>query len=191
MSKKKASNSNKSQTYSNKPNELQRERLKKCLEDSKITQKQLAELAHYTPQYISDIICGRRNMSIQAARAFSIILKVREEYLLGEDEYKTKEEMRLQNRVQNKEIENEIDILVSYLNTLDIEVLPGDGSCDIIIQFNDFLRKGTQINMSSNEFFMFFLMSKEALIRCLQDVVSIARNINIMKPLLLFEESED
>lgn len=64
-------------------------RLRDCRKEKKITQDELAELSNYSVQHISMIENGRRNMSISAARSFSKILDVREEYLLLEDNIKT------------------------------------------------------------------------------------------------------
>lgn len=68
-------------------------RLKECLKASNLTQKQLAELTGYTPQYISYIIVGKKKLSVEAARTISRELKIREEYLLCEDDYMTKGEI--------------------------------------------------------------------------------------------------
>ena len=68
-------------------------RLKDCLASSHITQKELADKTGYTPQYISNIICGKKNMSTDAARLFSKFLNIREQYLLCEDDYKTEYEL--------------------------------------------------------------------------------------------------
>ena len=54
-----------------------------------MTQKELALRTGYTPQYISNIICNKRCMSLESARLFSKVLGFREEYLLGIDNYKT------------------------------------------------------------------------------------------------------
>ncbi|WP_460644493.1 helix-turn-helix domain-containing protein [Lacrimispora brassicae] len=64
-------------------------RLRECLDNSSITQKQLAEDTGYTPQYISNIIVGKKRLSAEAARCISKILHVRVEYLLCEDDYMT------------------------------------------------------------------------------------------------------
>ena len=59
------------------------ERLKECLDDAGMTQKELAEKANCTPQFISNVIKGKRNMSFQTAEIFAEILQVRSGYLLG------------------------------------------------------------------------------------------------------------
>ena len=64
-------------------------RLKECIASSNMTQKELALRTGYTPQYISNIICNKRCMSLESARLFSKVLGFREEYLLGIDNYKT------------------------------------------------------------------------------------------------------
>lgn len=64
-------------------------RLRECRKEKGITQEQLSERAHFSKQHISYIECGARGMSYDAAVVFSDILKVRKEYLLCEDDYKT------------------------------------------------------------------------------------------------------
>ena len=49
-------------------------RLKQCLLKSRITQKELAERSGYTQQYVSTIVLGKKNLSLEAARKFSKIL---------------------------------------------------------------------------------------------------------------------
>lgn len=70
-------------------NPEQGKRLKECLEDEKMTQKELAEKSGYTKQYISNIVVGRKNMSLESAEKMAGILGVRKEYLLCKDSFKT------------------------------------------------------------------------------------------------------
>ena len=72
-------------------------RLKECIKESGMTSKELAENCNYVPQYISQIINGKRNMSLQAAKSFAKVLSVREEYLLCEDDYKTDSDILVDN----------------------------------------------------------------------------------------------
>lgn len=67
-------------------------RLKDCRKNKGLTQEKLATLSNYSVQTVSYIENGTRNMSREAAHAFSQILEVREEYLLCEDNSKTIEE---------------------------------------------------------------------------------------------------
>lgn len=75
-----------------KLNPMQGERLKECLHDKRMTQKELSEKSGYTPQHINNIIRGTRNMSLESAKIFSEILAVSETYLLCQDDYKTIED---------------------------------------------------------------------------------------------------
>lgn len=68
-------------------------RLKECLDSAGMTQKELAEKANCTPQFISNVIKGKRNMSFQTAEIFANILKVRSGYLLGTDVIKTDDQL--------------------------------------------------------------------------------------------------
>ena len=76
-----------------KINPIQGIRLKECIKDSKLTQKELAELTPYTVQHINNVANSRRSMTREAAHIFAEKLHVDEEYLLGISEYKTSEEM--------------------------------------------------------------------------------------------------
>ena len=67
-------------------------RLKKCLDSVGMTQKELAEKANCTPQFISNVINGKRNMSLQTAEIFAEILQVKSDYLLGNSIIKSDEE---------------------------------------------------------------------------------------------------
>jgi len=64
-------------------------RLSECLNDKKMSQKELAEKSGYTKQYISYIVTGKKNMSSESAEVFANILHIRKEYLLCKDNYKT------------------------------------------------------------------------------------------------------
>ena len=64
-------------------------RLKECRKSKNLTQSKLAELCYCTPQTISYIETGKRNMSLNLAYEFSKILGVDIEYLMCETEFKT------------------------------------------------------------------------------------------------------
>lgn len=68
-------------------------RLKECLQEFPMTQNRLAELTGYSQQYISNIVVGKKPMTVKAAKLFAEHLHVREEYLLDEDDKKTVTEM--------------------------------------------------------------------------------------------------
>jgi len=102
-------------------NPEQGKRLIECLNEIRMTQKELAETTGYTQQHINNIVKGKRNMSIEAARKFSEYLHVREEYLLCEDGFKTEDEMCS----LLKEIDtHEFRIAIQYLATLGLEFKP-------------------------------------------------------------------
>ena len=63
-------------------NNEQGRRLRECLRDKTMSQKELSEKSGYTPQHINNVIGGTRNMSSQSAEVFANILEVRKEYLL-------------------------------------------------------------------------------------------------------------
>ena len=62
-------------------------RLRKCIEEKKMTQRELAAESNFSPQYISNIISGQKPMTVTAAKQFSKILGVRESYLLCESDH--------------------------------------------------------------------------------------------------------
>lgn len=66
------------------------ERLRKCIEEKNMKQKDVAAAAHFTEQYISNMVRGKCRLTTDAARTLSKVLDVRIEYLLCEDDYKTK-----------------------------------------------------------------------------------------------------
>lgn len=87
-------------------------RLKECLEACSMTQKELADLTGYTQQYISYIAVGTKPMSITAAKLFAKHLKVREEYLLDEDDNKTIAEMNQKRHSLFDELEGVTNALI-------------------------------------------------------------------------------
>ena len=90
-------------------------RLKECLDSAGMTQKELAEKANCTPQFISNVIKGKRNMSFQTAEIFANILKVKPGYLLGTEIMKTDEEL-FRNRTFSQAIRNSVllDVFRSF-----------------------------------------------------------------------------
>ena len=74
------------------------ERLKECREAAGYTQEELINKIMLLPEnrgkernekHISSVENGRRPLSIEYARLISKVLKVKEEYLLGKDDFKT------------------------------------------------------------------------------------------------------
>ena len=59
-----------------KLNPKQGERLRNCMKDRFMTQKELGNRSGYTPQYISSIVNGKKRLSAEAALSFSKILDV-------------------------------------------------------------------------------------------------------------------
>lgn len=70
-------------------NQEKGKRLKEARKDAHLTQHQLGKMAGYTPQFISAMENGRKNLSFEAAHNFSKILDVRPEWLIAEDDFKT------------------------------------------------------------------------------------------------------
>lgn len=70
-------------------NPEQGKRLRECLKDKRMSQKELSEKSGYTPQHINNIIGGSRNMSQESAEVFANILDARKEYLLCMDDFKS------------------------------------------------------------------------------------------------------
>lgn len=63
------------------------ERLKYAIKQNNISQKELATKTNFSAQYISNIVNGKKPMTITAAKLFSQNLGVSESYLLGESDY--------------------------------------------------------------------------------------------------------
>lgn len=76
-------------------------RLNECINLAGITQKKLAEQSGYTPQYISYIVTGKKNMSLESARIFAKILKVDEDYLLCKSDHRTFNDFLYELSAQN------------------------------------------------------------------------------------------
>jgi len=82
------------------------ERLRKCIEEKNMKQKDVAAAAHFTEQHISNIVKGKCKLTTDTARALADVLGVRMEYLLCEDDYKTKLDYYLSSMKNMKEIDN-------------------------------------------------------------------------------------
>lgn len=96
-------------------------RLKECLSDSKMTQNELSLQTGYTQQYISNIIVGKKPMTIAAAKLFAEELGVREEYLLCKDNLKTWLD---EDRALKEESSQACDYIINYLQSLGISIIP-------------------------------------------------------------------
>lgn len=94
-------------------NPEQGNRLKECLEDIRMAQKELAQKSGYTQQYISNIVVGKKNMSHESADIFSQILGIKKEYLLCESDFKNRAEE------QKSSIDWELNKLSALDNLLD------------------------------------------------------------------------
>ena len=77
--------------------------------NSPITKKEtLAQKSGYSPEYIARLFSGERRVSDEAAKNLAISLGVREEYLLGKDDYMTLEDYQ--------KIMQQADSLASAIN---------------------------------------------------------------------------
>lgn len=100
------------------------ERLKQCIMDANMTQAELASASGFTQQYISNIVVGKKPMTVKAASVFSKLLDVRQEYLLLEDDYKTQREFW---EKRHSLFEKRDDIAMQLLNLCGYEPV-----CDFI-----------------------------------------------------------
>lgn len=100
------------------------ERLKQCIIDANMTQAELASASGFTQQYISNIVVGKKPMTVKAASVFSKLLDVRQEYLLSEDDYKTQREFW---EKRHSIFEKRNDIAMQLLNLCGYEPV-----CDFI-----------------------------------------------------------
>lgn len=77
-----------------KINAIRGERLKALLEEKGIDQKVFAEKIGYTPEHISYIINGKRNLTQDAAEGIvKIFPEIRVGWLLGYDDYETDDDL--------------------------------------------------------------------------------------------------
>lgn len=102
-------------------------RLKNCLEEFPMTQNELSSLTGYTQQYISNIVVGKKPMTIKAARIFAKHLNVRTEYLLCEDDNKTNIQY-VRNALNNPAI-NRLMGLLGY--EFEFEIAPCEKNIDM------------------------------------------------------------
>ena len=72
-------------------------RLQQLFKETGWTQKKLASMCGYTPQYIGDLLNGKKPIQKDCAVPLSKCLGVRIEYLLCYDDYKTERERVLNN----------------------------------------------------------------------------------------------
>lgn len=82
-------------------------RLKECRKLMNLTQKGLGEKIGYSGKYIYHLESGRRKVSVNVARGAAEVLKVRLEYLLGEDDYRTEADLK---KAVNQEAFNRMGI---------------------------------------------------------------------------------
>lgn len=87
------------------------ERLDILMKKNNLNNKQLAELAHYSAAQIGNFRTYKRPMTPEGAYAIAPILGVRPEYLLGEDNCKTLEELNI--ATQKREISSLLSMEIS------------------------------------------------------------------------------
>lgn len=110
-----------------KLNSKQGDRLRECLRDKIMSQKELAEKSGYTPQHINNVISGTRNMSPQSAEVFANILEVRKEYLLCQDDYKTFNNIK---EYVLKSLDTSNDAVVALLNLAGLHIAGSKIECE-------------------------------------------------------------
>lgn len=96
-------------------------RLKQCLEEKAKSQAELATDTGFTQQYISNIVVGKKPMTITSAKLFSKALGVREDYLLCKDDYKTWMD---EERLSKQESSTKCNYVIDYLKTIGINIIP-------------------------------------------------------------------
>lgn len=102
-------------------------RLNECLNDKRMAQKELAEKSGYTKQYISYIVTGKKNMSLESAEIFSNILRVRKEYLLCKDNFKTFDAI---TKYVINQLDNSNEAIISLLNFAGLHITGGIIECE-------------------------------------------------------------
>lgn len=82
------------------------QRLRELLKEKQISQKKLAEKTNFTTQYISNIINGKKPMTISAAAIFSSILSTSMDFLLCKSDYVDPKEEEMSDEEFRKNVEN-------------------------------------------------------------------------------------
>lgn len=108
-------------------NSEQGRRLRECLRDKIMSQKELSEKSGYTPQHINNVIGGTRNMSSQSAEVFANILEVRKEYLLCQDDYKT---FNTITEYVRKSLDTNNDAVIALLNSAGLHITGSIIECE-------------------------------------------------------------
>lgn len=72
-----------------KLNQICAERLKQSIKSSGMKNNEVATEAGFTPQHISKLVNGKARLTADTARILANVLHVKEDYLLGEDDYPT------------------------------------------------------------------------------------------------------
>lgn len=67
-------------------------RLKRLLRENGIKQVELAKKLNYEPQHVSSIITGKKRLTPETAYQLANMFRVRSEWLLCKDDYRTQEE---------------------------------------------------------------------------------------------------
>lgn len=75
-----------------------------------MSKEELAERAGYSPEYISRLFSGARRISDEAAKSLSKALDIRKEYLLGKDDFMTREDYQ-----KAREIKYSIGVSISEI----------------------------------------------------------------------------
>lgn len=102
-------------------------RLSECLNDKKMSQKELAEKSGYTKQYISYIVTGKKNMSSDSAEIFANILEVRKEYLLCRDDFKN---VRSITKYVCNQLDSSNDAIIALLNFAGLHITGAILECE-------------------------------------------------------------
>lgn len=74
-------------------NQNRAERVKIALGESELTQNEVAKLAHITPQHLTNVKNGKKQLTEDVAEQLARILEVRFEWLMDYDNFQTNEKL--------------------------------------------------------------------------------------------------
>ena len=105
-----------------KRNKVSGERVKSVLKEAGIKQRELAEKLHFTPNYINQIVQGKRNLTVPLAEEISALTGVRKEYLLGYDDFKTVKEAVARSKEYLTVADDGVDLYLELIAALRMDL---------------------------------------------------------------------
>lgn len=129
-----------------KLNSVCAERLRKCIDNSGMKDKDVAKEAGFTPQHISNLVNGKARLTADTARILSSVLKVKEDYLLGEDDYPTNSDMY---RAMIKEMQKKEQMYIELIEKYGYKIIgTGESEWKTINIFKEHIEENNSIEIN-------------------------------------------